>query len=109
MDDIETYYEAGVWKCRRAQAAEPFATGADKDEILALGATVARWCGVDHLVVNADGVLIEQNSYRNMGQPPVDPLIDPLHARAAKRRHTSASAHQGARLSSAAGKPTSRR
>jgi hypothetical protein len=64
IDDVETYYEAGVWKTRWLHSAEPFATGRSRERQVSQGATVAAWYGVDHIIRNPDGTIAEHNSYR---------------------------------------------
>jgi len=64
LDDIETYYESGQWKCRWSTSNEPFATGDDRERQIAQGGTVAAWYGVDHIIRDADGTVVARNSYR---------------------------------------------
>ncbi|MGZ0146029.1 hypothetical protein ACXJJ3_03060 [Kribbella sp. WER1] len=64
VDDIETYFDDGVWKSRWRNSRQPFAAGGSRDRQVSRGATVAQWYGVDHIITNPDGSTDEHNSYR---------------------------------------------
>ena len=64
VDDIETYFEDGIWKTRWRNGEEPFAAGGGRHRQTSQGAIVACWYGVDHIVTNPDGTIAEHNSYR---------------------------------------------
>ncbi|MEU4392107.1 DUF2188 domain-containing protein [Kribbella sp. NPDC023855] len=65
MQDIETFYEDGSWKCRWAGGRRaPFATGPDRERMIEQGSIVARWYGVDHIIRDSDGTVAEKNCYR---------------------------------------------
>lgn len=85
MEDVETYYEAGQWKCRWVNGREPFATGTDRQRLIAQGATVAHWYAVDHIIRDASGAIEERNSYRNAGDCS-EPLLETPHKPATSRR-----------------------
>lgn len=52
---IETYYDDGVWHSRRHDSEHPFASGDVLVEQIAVGAEVARWNQVDHILRHPDG------------------------------------------------------
>jgi hypothetical protein len=54
---VETYYADGVWNSRRHDSDRPFASGAVKTEQIAVGAEVARWNQIRHIVRHADGTV----------------------------------------------------
>ena len=69
--DVETYWER-TWKTRRVGSDEPFSRGGPRMRQL-IGAEVARWAGVRHLIRNADGSLEEINVYASGPYPSRSP------------------------------------
>lgn len=64
IGNIETYCEGGVWKTRWQHSDHPFASGGGRERQIAQGATVACWYGVDHIIRDESGAVVERNSYR---------------------------------------------
>jgi hypothetical protein len=60
--DVETYYDNGVWKNRRGDCDRPFSSGPRRRQI-AIGAEVARWGQASHIIRNTDGTIEEINTY----------------------------------------------
>ena len=54
---VETYYADGVWHSRRHDSEQPFASGEILVEQIAVGAEVARWNQVRHIVRHPDGTV----------------------------------------------------
>jgi Uncharacterized protein conserved in bacteria (DUF2188) len=54
---VETYFADGVWNSRRHDSDRPFASGEVKTEQIAVGAEVARWNQIRHIVRHADGTV----------------------------------------------------
>ena len=52
---VETYYADGVWHSRRHDSDHPFASGNVLVEQIAVGAEVARWNQIRHIVRHPDG------------------------------------------------------
>lgn len=52
---VETYYDDGNWHSRRHDSDRPFASGDVRVEQIAVGAEVARWNQVRHIVRHRDG------------------------------------------------------
>jgi len=61
--NVETYYQDGRWHTRRCDSDEPFASGASRLRLIAIGVEVARWNGLRHLIRDADGTIAEVNTY----------------------------------------------
>ena len=61
--DVVTYYEDGMWHTRRCDSAVPLASGSNRIRIIAIGAEVARWNGLCHIIRDVDGNIVESNSY----------------------------------------------
>ncbi len=70
--DVETYWDR-TWKTRRVGCDEPFSSGGPRMRQVSIGAEVARWAGVRHLIRNADGSLEEINVYRSGPYPSRSP------------------------------------
>ena len=51
---VETYRDNGVWKSRRSDSPIPFATGGSRQHQISVGAEVARWHEVEHIVRDPD-------------------------------------------------------
>ncbi|ACU35229.1 DUF2188 domain-containing protein [Actinosynnema mirum] len=61
--DIETYYEGGLWKNRVQGNQRPFDTGSNKAEVQERGRARAIADGVEHIIKNMQGQIIERNTY----------------------------------------------
>ena len=61
--DVETYYDNGMWCTRRSESLEPFAAGDSRSRMIAIGVEVARWNGLCHVIRDADGTVVEVNTY----------------------------------------------
>ncbi|HEY3001905.1 MAG TPA: DUF2188 domain-containing protein [Kribbellaceae bacterium] len=70
---VETYHDVGVWKSRRHDCTQPFATGASRQRLIAIGAEVARWNQVPHVIRDTGGAVIEVNSYSSYPVVPKRP------------------------------------
>jgi hypothetical protein len=67
---IETFYEAGRWR-NRIHTVHVLAEDYDtREEAVAAGRRLARTAGVDHVVRDADGTIIEREPYDD---GPADP------------------------------------
>jgi hypothetical protein len=60
--DVETFWD-GAWMTRRVGCAEPFSRGGPRLRQICIGAEVARWAGVRHLIRDRDGTIEEINVY----------------------------------------------
>jgi hypothetical protein len=47
---VETYREHGMWKNRRYDCTLPFSIGRSREQQIAVGAEVARWNQVRHII-----------------------------------------------------------
>jgi hypothetical protein len=72
--DVETYYENGTWHTRRRDSAEPFASGANRIQLIAIGVEVARWNGLCHVIRDTDGTIVEVNRYVTGPYPSRSPV-----------------------------------
>ena len=61
--DVETYFENGAWHTRRCDSAEPFASGASRSRMIAIGVEIARWNGLCHIIRDLEGHIVEVNRY----------------------------------------------
>jgi len=61
--DVETYHQGGTWYTRRCDSPEPFASGASRLRLIAIGVEVARWNGLRHIIRDPDGTVAEINTY----------------------------------------------
>jgi hypothetical protein len=61
--DVETYFRDGMWYTRRGDIRRPFASGASRQRLIEIGVEVARWNGFRHIIRDADGTIIEVNTY----------------------------------------------
>ncbi|AUI50303.1 hypothetical protein AC20117_05160 [Arthrobacter crystallopoietes] len=59
---IETYCENGIWKSRRQDSQQIFASGGTRDQAIALGRAAARNTGAEHIVMDAEGRISERRS-----------------------------------------------
>ncbi|TCN31185.1 hypothetical protein EV644_12960 [Kribbella orskensis] len=72
--DVETYYDNGTWHTRRCDSAEPFASGASRVRLIAIGVEVARWNGLRHIIRDTDGNIVEVNRYVTGPYPSRSPV-----------------------------------
>jgi hypothetical protein len=56
---VETFYQHGRWHTRRRECGQPFASGPSREQMIALGAEVARWNLLQHVIRNTDGTIAE--------------------------------------------------
>ncbi|MBT2586518.1 DUF2188 domain-containing protein [Arthrobacter sp. ISL-95] len=67
---VETYYEEGQWRSRRQGTDTPFAVGGSRAEQQQRGRQAAQRDGVEHIIKNPDGVIVQRNSYQHEPLPP---------------------------------------
>jgi hypothetical protein len=72
--DVETYHQGGMWYTRRCDSTEPFASGASRLRLIAIGVEVARWNGLRHLIRDTDGTIAEINTYLTGPYPARSPI-----------------------------------
>jgi hypothetical protein len=72
--DVETYHRDGRWHTRRRDSLEPFASGANRLRMIAIGVEVARWNGLRHVIRHTDGTIAEVNTYLTGPYPSRSPV-----------------------------------
>lgn len=72
--DVETYYQDGAWHTRRCDSPDPFASGASRIRLIAIGVEVARWNGLCHIIRDIDGTIVEFNRYTTGPYPSRSPV-----------------------------------
>ena len=72
--DVETYHQGGMWYTRRCDSTEPFASGASRLRLIAIGVEVARWNGLRHVIRDTDGTIAEINTYLTGPYPARSPI-----------------------------------
>jgi len=78
--DVETYYENGVWKNRRP-GSEPFSSGGPRLRQVAIGAEVARWAQSRHIIRDTTGAVLETHIYGPTRYPARSPIKTIRHNR----------------------------
>lgn len=72
--EVETYFGDGQWHTRRGDCAKPFASGASREHLIAIGVEVARWNGFRHVIRDVDGNLVEISLYDHGPYPSRSPI-----------------------------------
>lgn len=84
--DVETYWEQGVWRNRRIGSEQPFSSGGPRLRQLTIGAEVARWAGVRHIIKDPDGQIVETNVYAAGPYPSRSP-VEKIHYTGSNQDH----------------------
>jgi hypothetical protein len=71
---VETFYDNGTWHSRRQDCIEPFASGATREQLIAIGAEVARWNHVRHVIRDESGGIVEVDVYGTGPYPHRSPV-----------------------------------
>ncbi len=67
---VETYFEEGQWRSRRQGTDTPFALGGSRTDQQLRGRLAAQREGVEHIIRNPDGDIVERSSYHRTEPDP---------------------------------------
>ncbi|MGH3460694.1 MAG: hypothetical protein ACRDP9_04380 [Kribbellaceae bacterium] len=72
--EVETSYLRGTWCTRRCDSDQPFASGASRQRLIAIGVEVARWNHLRHIIRDTEGNIVEINTYVSGPYPARSPI-----------------------------------